>query len=249
MCGRYTLTNSAKVIYNIFGVQPPEQLLWPRYNIAPTQPVLAIRASAEKGGREAVGLYWGLVPPWADDVSIGNRLINARSETAASKNAFKHAYKRRRCLLPGSGFYEWRRVGKNKQPYYVQMADEQPFGLAGLWEHWQDEAGSELESCTILTTSPNALMAKLHDRMPVIIDPMDYEKWLDPRLQEPAAVDEMVGPYPPELMTCHPVSTVVNSPKNVTPDCVKAVPPIDEQPGGGNASKKQAGEADQGTLF
>ena len=250
MCGRYSLTHGAKAIRDVFGVDAPSELLWPRYNIAPTQPVLAVRTNPHKKDiREAVGLHWGLVPPWADDVSIGNRLINCRSETAAEKNAFKHAYRRRRCLLPCSGFYEWKKLNsKTKQPYYIQMADEQPFGLAGLWEHWQDAHGNELESCTILTTSPNALMADLHDRMPVIIDIMHHARWLDAELQDYDAIAKMVGPYPRELMMAHPVSTLVNSPKHDSPENIKEVPPLLPEDLKSGSSRKKKGD-DGPALF
>lgn len=250
MCGRYTLTNGAKAIRNVFGVDVPKELLWPRYNIAPTQPVLAVRTHPHKAGeREAVGLHWGLVPPWADDVSIGNRLINCRSETAAEKNAFKNAYRRRRCLIPCSGFFEWKKLSsKTKQPYYIQMADEQPFGLAGIWEHWQDANGNELESCTILTTEPNELMADLHNRMPVIIDPMDHAKWLDAHLQEYAEIEKMAQPYPRELMMAHPVSQRVGSPKNDSAENIKAVPPISPEDLKPKSSRKKKGD-DGPSLF
>lgn len=194
-----------------------------RYNVAPTQPVLAVREN--RGRRESVLLRWGFVPSWAKDIAIGNRMINARSETAHEKPSFRHAFKRRRCLIPTDGFYEWRRSEKGggasgRQPYLITMADEQPFAMGGLWEHWQDAAGNELETCTILTTAANAMVGELHDRMPVILDPNDYAAWLDTGGEEIATARALCKPYPAELMMHRPVSTYVNSPKHEGPACI-----------------------------
>jgi putative SOS response-associated peptidase YedK len=186
-------------------------LFEPRYNIAPSQAVLAVRQPADAEDRQAVWLKWGLVPSWAKDPKIGNRLINARGDTVAEKPSFRTAFRRRRCLVPADGFYEWQRVGSHKEPYHIYMADGRPFALAGLWEHWEGD-GETIESCTLVTTEANAKVAELHDRMPVILDPADYDLWLDPAVQDPAAVTPLLRPFPPEQMAFHAVSTWVNNP-------------------------------------
>jgi putative SOS response-associated peptidase YedK len=228
MCGRYILTRDARELGRVFGaaVQPA---LKPRYNIAPSQPVPAVRVDRDTGRRTVDLLRWGLVPRWADDSSIGYRMINARAETAATKPAYRSAMKYRRCLVPADAFYEWQKTPSGrKQPYAIQMADGAPFAFAGLWEHWQDAHGNELETCTILTTDANALLAKLHDRMPVILAPEQYDAWLDPANQDAKSLTPMLKPYPAELMIDYPVSTRVNSPKY---DDAKCIEPIEGEQG------------------
>jgi putative SOS response-associated peptidase YedK len=226
MCGRFALALPLETVTEAFDVQlstPLPMALEPRYNIAPTQPVLAVRLAPDSGERELALLQWGLIPSWAKDPKMGSRLINARSETAAEKPAFRAAFKRRRCLIPASGFYEWQQMngnGKRKQPMYVQAANGRPLGLAGLWEVWQSGDGSVVESCTILTTAANELMAPIHDRMPVIIDPVDYEAWLDPAL-DPGEAQHLLRPYSADNMVAYPVSTLVNSPYNEQPQCIE----------------------------
>ena len=224
MCGRYTLTKTGDAIARTFSLsQPPEPK--PRFNIAPTQPVAAIAHSTSAqpaSSREYRIFQWGLIPSWAKDPAIGNRMINARAETAAEKPSFRAAFKRRRCLVIADGFYEWKREGKQKQPYYIQMADEDLFGMAGLWEVWESGDGSYIESCTILTTEPNELMQPIHNRMPVIISPEDYDLWLDPQ-QQRNALQPLLRPYDPEQMRSRPVSKTVNNPRNETPECIEPV--------------------------
>ena len=225
MCGRYVLTSDGQTLARVFNAEPGVTVK-PRYNIAPSQPIPIIRASQQppdKGpGRRLVMVRWGLVPRWADDPSIGYRMINARAETAASKPAYRAAMKYRRCLVPADGFFEWQKQpGGGKQPHLIQMADGAPFAFAGLWEHWQDENGNELETATILTTDPNPLLARLHDRMPVILPAEHYDAWLDPANQHPNQLTPLLQPYPAELMLDRPVSRYVNSPSHDDPRCIE----------------------------
>jgi putative SOS response-associated peptidase YedK len=221
MCGRFTLSSSAEDIAEAFGVRPPSELR-PRYNIAPSQPSLVLKASG--GARVLAWHRWGLVPPWAADLAIGNRLINARAETAADKPAFRAALRRRRCLIPASGFYEWAQAGKQKQPYLFALRDRRPFAFAGLWERW-DKGGEEVLSCAILTTGANDVLRPVHDRMPVIVPADAYDRWLDPAVQDPAAVADLLAPYPAGEMAATPVSRRVNNPRFDDPACVEPQPP------------------------
>ncbi len=243
MCGRFTLSASAEAIARLFEVDAaPAESLGPRYNIAPTQPVLAVRARAlatstvtvdgdedappgddEAVARELAILRWGLIPSWAKDIGIGSRMINARSETAADKPAFRAAFKRRRCLVPADGFYEWRKMNGGKQPYHIHMADGGLFGIAGLWEQWESPEGEVIQSCTLLTTEANARVQPLHDRMPVILPPEDWPLWLDPEVEHAEILQPLLGPFDPEAMDAHPVSTYVNSPRNEGADCIEPV--------------------------
>ena len=212
MCGRYTLRSNLKQLAGLFHVGDVHlPLFGPRYNIAPSQDVLAVR---QPDGREFVELKWGLVPSWAKDSKIGYRMINARCESIAEKPSFRSALKKRRCPIPADGFYEWKKIGaKTKQPYYVHLKEDQPFAFAGLWEHWKRD-GEIIESCTIITTEANELMKPLHDRMPVILPAESYDEWLDPDNQEMEDLPKLLKPYPPEEMDAYPISTYVNSPKN-----------------------------------
>jgi putative SOS response-associated peptidase YedK len=221
MCGRFALIDPAEQLAMQFDL-PAIADLTPRYNIAPTQPVLAVRQAQGNGAREWALLRWGLIPSWSKDIAIGNRLINARGETVAEKPSFRAAFKRRRCLIPASGFYEWQKQGKTKQPIYITPANGEMFALAGLWESWQGTDGSELESCTIVTTTPNELMTPIHNRMPVIVAPEDYDTWLDSE-PEPSLGLHLIRPYPSDLMQVTAVSTYVNSPRNEGPQCVEPV--------------------------
>lgn len=171
-------------------------------------------------------LYWGLIPSWAKDPQIGARLINARSETVAEKPAFRTAFQRRRCLVLADGFYEWQRRPKGKQPFYFQVrsdVDRPLFAFAGLWEHWESSEGDTIDSCTILTTEPNALLRSIHDRMPVILQPQDYQLWLDPTVQKPELLLPLLRPYCSEQMTGYPVSSKVNNPRHDRPDCIEPI--------------------------
>jgi putative SOS response-associated peptidase YedK len=218
MCGRFTLRSPANRVAEAFALAEPVELR-PRYNVAPSQTVAVVRLEDDQ--RRLVQLKWGLIPSWADDPAVGYKMINARAETAASKPSFRSAYKSRRCLIVADGFYEWQKVGAKKQPYYIRMKGQRPFGLAGLWERWKRDE-QEIESYTILTTEANELMAPIHNRMPVIVAPDDYQLWLDTG----ASLDrlpELLKPYPGDTLEAFQVSTVVNNPRNDVPECVEAV--------------------------
>jgi putative SOS response-associated peptidase YedK len=222
MCGRFTLTtNQEKLAESFTEFEVPEQLS-PRYNIAPSQPVAVV---ANNSQNKVEFFQWGLIPAWAKDPSIGNRMINARAETLAEKPSFKNAYKRRRCLVLADGFYEWRKEpnSKAKTPMYIRLADDEPFAFAGLWESWHGPDDSLILSCTIITTTPNEFMAKIHNRMPVILPREVYARWLDPADHSPDQLNALLKPYPAEQMTAYPVSRVVNNPQNDAPDCIAPV--------------------------
>jgi putative SOS response-associated peptidase YedK len=229
MCGRFTLTNpeaDLAVQFNLPEVPP----MTPRYNIAPTQPVAAVRLAAENRVREMVLLRWGLVPFWAKDPKIGARMINARSETVAEKPAFRAAFARRRCLVVADGFYEWQKQDGGKQPFYIRLCSGQPFAFAGLWEHWKAGDGSAVESCTLLTTEPNDLIRPLHNRMPVILHMEDYELWLDVNNQDKNVLQPLLQPFPSEAMEAYPVSRFVNRPQNDDLRCIEPLPQGEDQP-------------------
>jgi putative SOS response-associated peptidase YedK len=224
MCGRYTLRVSPAELAEIF--ETLRTIEWSsRYNIAPTQMVAAVRPAREGSGRELALLKWGLIPAWADDAKIGSSLINSRAETVATKPAFRTAFKKRRCLIPADGFYEWQAIPgqKVKQPYFIGLRDTPVFAFAGLWEEWSSPAGAAIESCTIITTEANELMREVHTRMPVIVDRSDYDLWLDRGRQDSQEVLPLLRPYPAEKMQRVPVSTLVNSPRNDKPECVSSV--------------------------
>ncbi len=226
MCGRFTLRTPAAILKDYFGLAELPTLT-PRYNIAPSQPVGIVRTeSADRRWRTA---RWGLVPAWADDERIGNRMINARAETVASKPAFRDAYVERRCVIPADGFYEWQRSpGGARQPYYMTLADESPFGFAALWERWRDRASGEVvESCALLTTEPNELLRPIHDRMPVLLHQDAVAEWLRPEAA-PAALAVLLQPFPAGLMRARAVGTHVNRPANDDPQCIA---PASEAPG------------------
>jgi len=231
MCGRFTLAASPTALASLFDLDaallPP---LAPRYNIAPTQAVAVVRAAPGDGRREMVLLRWGLIPSWAKDPSVGSKMINARSETITERPAFRVAFRRRRCLVPADGFYEWRREDGKKQPYHITLADHRPFAVAGLWERWKAPTGDVVESCTLLTTDANDLVRPLHDRMPVILAPADYALWLDPDVTDPILPEQLLHPFPPAAMALRPVSTRVNSVRNDDPGCIA---PIGEETIGG----------------
>jgi putative SOS response-associated peptidase YedK len=211
MCGRFTQRTPKKTLAKEFQVEEMPELE-PRYNIAPTQDILSIRQSED--GREAAMLKWGLVPSWAKDSSMGAKLINARSETVSEKPSFREAFKKRRCIIPADGFYEWARSERRKQPFFFRMQDEHLFGFAGLWEQWKGEGDQVINSCTILTTEANELLQPVHDRMPVILHPDDYELWLDADMRQLEFVKELLRPFPGAEMISYPVSPSINSPLN-----------------------------------
>ena len=215
MCGRYTLTSPIDGLISEFGLAGAGGDLRPNFNVAPTQEVAAV--VAENGSRRLEMLRWGLVPSWAKDPEIGARMINARSETAPEKPSFRGAFRRRRCLIPADGFYEWRREEGGKQPFYIRMNDGRPFAFAGLWESWND---GEIRSCTILTTSANDLVGPVHERMPVILPAADRDAWLDPEAER-EELASLLRPYEGNDLETFPVSRFVNSPRNNDERCVQ----------------------------
>ena len=219
MCGRFTLAIDPADLMEAFpGFSFPKEMT-PRYNIAPTQPIAVV---ANNGRSQVEFFQWGLVPSWAQDPSIGNRMINARAESLADKPSFRTAYKRRRCLILADGFYEWQPVpgGKTKTPMLIRMKSGEPFAFAGLWEVWHPDQADALLSCAIITTTPNVLMEKIHNRMPVILSPVAYRLWLDPAERAPDELARLLKPYPASQMAAFPVSRLVNDPKNDSPECV-----------------------------
>ena len=219
MCGRFSLVVPERFFSKIYVFKTLPQMQ-PDYNIPPGVDIWALRQGSESSEAELARLRWGLVPRWAKDPKMGNGLINARSETVAEKPSFKSAFKSRRCLIPADGFYEWKREGKNRIPYHIHMEGREPFTMAGLWESWKSPEGDLLETCTILTTRPNAVMRPLHDRMPVILAEEERQQWLDPSTSI-NRLKEMTVPYPEDKMGAYPVSSLVNSPRNNVPECLK----------------------------
>ncbi|QLE40361.1 SOS response-associated peptidase [Nostoc sp. C052] len=219
MCGRFTLNQSAAGLSQVFHVESVPDLA-AEYNIAPTQMVATVLQNPESEKREFKQLYWGLIPSWAKDAGIGAKLINARAETVAEKPSFRSAFKHRRCLVLADGFYEWQRQQGKKQPFYFRLQDGQPFGFAGLWERWKTPANEEIISCTILTTAANELLQPIHERMPVILEPQDYDLWLDSQVQTPQTLQQLLRPYPAPAMTAYPVSTLVNNSRHNNSECI-----------------------------
>jgi putative SOS response-associated peptidase YedK len=211
MCGRFAQRSDPTRLAKEFKVAEVPQVE-ARYNVAPTQEILAVRELAD--GREMSFFKWGLVPSWAKDTSMSARLINARSETIEEKPSFRDAFRKRRCIIPADGFYEWQRTEGRKQPFFFRMREESPFGLAGLWERWEGEGGQAINSCTMMTTEANEVLRPVHDRMPVILHPDGYDAWLDTDVRKLDLIKEMLRPYPAEEMTSYPVSMAINSPRN-----------------------------------
>jgi putative SOS response-associated peptidase YedK len=222
MCGRFTQTASPEVIAEQFKITNPP-LFTPRYNIAPSQPIAAIRIDPDTATRTLVMLRWGLIPSWAKDPKIGNQCINAKAETVAEKPSFRSAFKKRRCLVIATGFYEWQVQGRAKQPIWIGLQSKRPFAFAGLWEQWKPPEGEPLETCTIITTEPNDLMAPIHNRMPVILSPASYDQWLDLSFQQIEPLKALLRPYPSEELTAYPVSTLVNNPRHDASQCLEPV--------------------------
>jgi putative SOS response-associated peptidase YedK len=225
MCGRYVLSVSARRLAGHFHINLDEELermlrLTPRYNIAPSQLAPIFRLTPEGGRPELANLKWGLLPGWAKDPKIAYHTINAMAETVDTKPAFRAAFKKRRCIVPMSGFYEWKRLDeKNKQPNYIHGKDEDVLGIAGLWEHWEHE-GEVVESFTVITTDANKMMKSLHHRMPVILKPDDYRHWVEDGAADPGALKALLKPCPASWLTAYPVSKLVNNPKNQSPECI-----------------------------
>lgn len=221
MCGRYRLTAKERWLSKYFNI-PPEDIEWAaRWNIAPTDEVATIRQDRHGPKRIFAKMRWGLIPYWAKDKSFGAKAINAASETAAEKPAFRESMKKRRCLIPADGFYEWKKLGSKKQPYNIGMKDDGLFAFAGLWDRWKDPEDKLIESCAILTTDANPLLKDIHDRMPVILSPEDYDAWLDPGDVDPAHVADLLKPFDARQMRAYPVSSTVNSVKNDGPECAE----------------------------
>jgi len=219
MCGRFAFYSPHQAVIRLFGVSAAAEIE-PRYNIAPTQFIATVREAG--GPREVAMLYWGLVPSWAKEKSIGARMINARSETLAEKPSFRSAFRRRRCLVLADGYYEWQRSAATKQPYFIAFEDGQPFGMAGLWERWRDPAtGEPLESCCIVTTAPSPAVAHVHDRMPVIVPPEAYAEWLDPRNEAVDRLARLFEACPRPGLGARPVSTRVNNARNQGPELIE----------------------------
>ncbi len=221
MCGRFTLTTDRDQIEERFSFQMTNVTLTPHYNIAPSQPVLSLMRDGK--GSRAGFLRWGLIPSWANDEAIGNRMINARAETLAEKPSFKRALQKRRCLILADGFYEWKAEGKKKTPMFISLKSRKPFGFAGLWETWKAPSGEAIHSCTIVTTTPNAMMAAIHNRMPVILSREAETSWLDRTIDDPQTLLPLLEPYADSEMVAYEVSPLVNSPRNDVPTCIEPV--------------------------
>jgi putative SOS response-associated peptidase YedK len=223
MCGRYRLSRRKQIVEEYFESVSGDEDWTPRYNIAPTQPVPVIRQNPREPVRELSFIRWGLIPSWSKEPSLGAGMINARSETASLKPAFRDPLKFRRCLIPADGFYEWQRTGKAKQPYCFAIREGELFAFAGIWDRWKDSSGNAVETCSILTTTPNAVTSIVHDRMPVILDSGSYDLWLDPGMKDMSAVSELLKPCDARLMQCYPVSTRINHVVNDDEECSRSV--------------------------
>ncbi len=227
MCGRYKQElpeEAVKGHFKLKTIRPTK----PRYNIAPSQDVLAVRVNTDSQDREGLLLRWGLIPSWAKDIKVGYKMINARAETITTKPSFRSAFRKRRCVIVADGFYEWKKTPERgfenrKQPYLIGFKDKRVFGFAGLWESWKDHNGKTIESCTIITTGPNSIMEPIHDRMPVILPPDGYEEWLDATMDNTEVLKRHLQPYPPQEMEAYPISRLVNSPRNDSPDILLPV--------------------------
>lgn len=221
MCGRYSLTDLGDILLRLFELPAVPAGHRPRYNIAPTQSVTTILAA--DGQRQAASMRWGLIPSWAKDVAIGNKMINARAETVAEKPAFRTALRRRRCIIPADGFYEWQVRNGKKQPVRFVPADGGILAFAGLWECWRQGEGKEVRSFTIITTAANDFVRPVHDRMPVILPHTAFDLWLDPTVQDAEAVLPLLTSAPEDALRVYDVSTLVNSPRNERPECIEAL--------------------------
>jgi putative SOS response-associated peptidase YedK len=219
MCGRYRLSRRKQILEEHFETAPWDDDWSPRYNIAPTQPVPVIRQHPKEPVRQISTMRWGLIPNWARDPSIATITINAKSETAATKPAFRDPFKHRRCLVPADGFYEWLRTTISKQPYCFEVNNGGLFAFAGLWDGWKDASGNWIKTCSILTTVPNAVTATVHDRMPVILERESYDLWLDPGMTNVQVVSELLKPYDAKSMRSYPVSTRINHVANDDEEC------------------------------
>jgi len=218
MCGRYTLTVGLNTLQIRFNFEASGLQYRPRYNTAPTQEVMTV---TKNGERSAQYMRWGLIPFWAKDVKIGYKMINAKAETVAEKPAFRNALKKRRCLVLADGFYEWKKVGSKKIPHRIILKDQETFAFAGLYEEKKQATGETLVSCTIITCEPNELVAMIHNRMPVILPQESEELWLNPEVDDPKVLTSLLIPFPTGSMEAYPVTTLVNSVKNESPECIE----------------------------
>lgn len=218
MCGRFVTVIPYDELKKIFDLVESFTRTEHRYNVAPTQKVTVVRNTGEHN--TLVPMKWGLIPSWSKDASIASHTINARCETVAEKPSFRHAIKYNRCIIPISGFYEWTHSGGKKTPHYIYLSDNSPMSLAGIWEHWKSPEGEELETFSILTTAANSLIQPLHDRMPVILQPSDYDLWLSKNVHNPHELAHLYLPYPAGKMLLHEVPTLVNNPKFDSPACI-----------------------------
>ena len=221
MCGRYTISAPSDVVADLFELDPPPVEFSARFNVAPTQEAPVVRMSEQENRRTLKHLRWGLIPFWAKDRSLGDRMINARAETVAEKPAYRASFKRKRCLVVADGFYEWQATGGPKQPFLFRMSSGLPFAIAGLWDRWDKGEGDPLETFTILTTTPNDVVKPAHHRMPVILSSQHYERWLDPESDNRDRLTDLLVSFPATEMEGFPVSTYVNSPANEGPRCVE----------------------------
>jgi putative SOS response-associated peptidase YedK len=224
MCGRFVQDFTFETLQQNFNIRAEDRSIVPNFNVAPTQEILTIIKHENENTLER--LHWGLVPFWTKDVSIGSRMINARVETVASKPSFRNAFKKRRCLIPAGGFYEWKGEKGQKQPYYITIPSGEPFAFAGLWESWTDKEGDDdsvCKSCTIITTSASESIVELHNRMPVILDPDVYEQWLHVELQDAKQLEPILNDGIVHDLKYYQVSTFVNSVKNNDPNCIKPI--------------------------
>lgn len=226
MCGRYSLAWDTEELQRHFAITAAMPTLMPRYNIAPSQQAPIIFDDRESGERRAAMFTWGLVPFWADDPSIGNRMVNARSDSVASKPAYRAAARYRRCLVPATGFYEWKEVAGKKHPHYFVPTEDRPIAFAGLYEHWQGEGGQVIDSYTVITTDANATLEDVHHRMPVILEPDSYGLWLDPSVDEGGAVLDLLAPARDDLLRGYAVSRRVNRPSE---DDAELIEPVETQ--------------------
>lgn len=229
MCGRYRLSRRKQIIEEYFDASDWQDDWSPRFNIAPMQPVPVIRQHPKERVRQISTMRWGLIPNWARDASIASGTINAKSETVANKPTFRDPLRLRRCLVPADGFYEWKRTARSKQPFCFEVNHGELFAFAGIWDGWKNPDGQWIKTCSILTTSPNAVTAAVHDRMPVILDPGSYDLWLDPKMQNVAAILELLKPHDARLMRCYPVSSRLNNVTNDDADCSRPVEFVETQ--------------------
>lgn len=223
MCGRFTLTATFEQLIDRFDIEAAmaEELYQLSFNVAPSHSVVSV---INDGTKNRLGLLrWGLIPPWAKDEKIGYKMINARAETLTEKPSFRSAYQKKRCLIVADSFYEWKKTEEKKTPMRIKLKSEEPFGMAGLWESWKSPQGDMVYSCTVITTEPNGLMASIHDRMPVILNPEDEKTWLDPSITDVREINKLLQPYNEEWMEAYEVSSLVNSPKNNSIELIQKI--------------------------